>query len=94
MRIKEEIKRLGDFWLPSTPDNKVPGTLSISDGGFIELEIVHRGGGASTVLEDDAKRIVGQIEEEGLVTLDNCFCKSIEGKLDISKLLIGVNRAF
>ena len=45
-------------------------------------------------MEDDAKRIVGQIEEAGLVTLDNCFCKSIEGSGEISKSLIHVNRAF
>ena len=36
MRIKEELKRSGYFWLPSEPDEKLPGTLSISDGGFIE----------------------------------------------------------
>ena len=94
MRIKEKFRKLGYFWLPSAPRDKVPGTLSISDGGFIELEIVHRLGGASTALEDDAKRIVGQIEEAGLVTLDNCFCKSIEGSGEISKSLIHVNRVF
>ena len=94
MRIKEEFKKLGYFWLPSAPRDKVPGTLSISDGGFIELEIVHRLGGASTALEEDAKRIIGQIEEAGLVTLDNCFCKSIEGSGEISKSLIHVNRVF
>ena len=94
MRIKEEFKKLGYFSLPSTPREAVPGTLSISDGGFIELEIVHRLGGASTALEDDAKRIIGQIEEAGLVTLDNCFCKSIEGSGEISKSLFSVNRAF
>ncbi len=40
MRIKEEFKRKGFFWLPSAPDKKVPGTLTISDGGIINLEIV------------------------------------------------------
>ena len=40
MRIKEEFKKSGYFWLPSAPDNKFPGTLSISDGGIIDLEIV------------------------------------------------------
>ena len=39
MRIREEFKKLGDFWLPSAPDRKIPGTLSISDGGNIELEV-------------------------------------------------------
>lgn len=40
MRIKEEFKKSGYFWLPSDPDKKFPGTLSISDGGIIDLEIV------------------------------------------------------
>jgi hypothetical protein len=40
VRIKEEFKKSGYFWLPSAPDNKFPGTLSISDGGIIDLEIV------------------------------------------------------
>ena len=40
MRIKENFKKSGYFWLPSAPDKKFPGTLSISDGGIIDLEIV------------------------------------------------------
>ena len=40
MRIKEEFKRTGYFWLHSAPNKKVPGTLTISDGGIINLEIV------------------------------------------------------
>lgn len=40
MRIKEDFKKSGYFWLPSAPDKKFPGTLSISDGGIIDLEIV------------------------------------------------------
>ena len=40
MRIKEEFKKSGYFWHPSAPDKKFPGTLSISDGGIIDLEIV------------------------------------------------------
>ena len=94
MRIKEEFKKLGYFWLPSAPDKKVPGTLTISDGGFIELEVVKLLGDRGSPFKDDVKRIVGQIEEEGLVTLDNCFRKSIKSSRDISKSLIRVNRAF
>ena len=40
MRIKEDFKKSGYFWLPSSPDKKFPGTLSISDGGIIDLEII------------------------------------------------------
>ena len=57
MRVKEKFKKSGSFWHSSTPRDKVLGTLSISDGGFIELEIVHRLDGASTALEDDEDEI-------------------------------------
>ena len=40
MRIKKEFKKSGYFWLPSAPNKKFPGTLSISDGGIIDLEII------------------------------------------------------
>ena len=40
MRIKEEIRKAGYFWLPSNPERKIPGTLSITDGGNIGLEVV------------------------------------------------------
>lgn len=40
MRIKEEFKKSGYFWLPSVPERKVAGILSISDGGSIDLEII------------------------------------------------------
>ncbi len=40
MRIKNKFKKLGYFWLPSVPDQKVPGTLSISDAGIIKLELI------------------------------------------------------
>ena len=39
VKIEREIKRLGYFWAPGNPNEKLPGTLSISDGGVIELEI-------------------------------------------------------
>ena len=39
MRIEKEMKGQGYFWLPCTPDQKAPGTLSISDGGIIKLEV-------------------------------------------------------
>ena len=40
MKAKEKFKKLGYFWLPSVPHKKAPGTLSISDEGFIELEVI------------------------------------------------------
>ena len=40
MRIEEEYKKTGYFWLPGKDEKKIPGILSINDGGKIELEIV------------------------------------------------------
>lgn len=40
MRLLEEYKKSGYFWLPDKPKNKIPGTLTIVDGGHIELETV------------------------------------------------------
>ena len=97
MRIKEEFKRLGYFWLPSTPDRKVPGILSISDGGNIELEIleiIEPWSDTEAPFKDEVKRIVGRIEEENFVTLDDCYCESWTDRYDIKKSLIRVNRAF
>ena len=39
MRVEEDIKKSGYFWRSCTPDQKAHGTLSISEGGIIELEI-------------------------------------------------------
>ena len=100
MRIKEKIKRLGYFWLPSEPDEKLLGTLSISDGGHIELEVIGRFGGRIEVsLNADLnpiERIVGHIEKDGFVTLDDCYYKTLPLSLmgDISKSLIHVGKVF
>ena len=104
MRIKDEIKCSGNFWLPSAPEKKIPGTLTISDGGKIELEVVGlfdetigRQNSAS-YRRGEFERIVGHIEEHGLVTLDGCFYKKrplfaygiSKSLLHVSKALLGV----
>ena len=80
MRIKEEFKRFGDFWFPSTPERKVPGILSISDGGSIELEVFGLLSDDMEALLNDnlqsIERIVGHIEKDGFVTLDDCYYKT------------------
>ena len=100
MRIKNEIKRSGYFWLPSASEKRLPGTLKISDGGKIELEVV--GLFDETVGEQDSaiddrgefERLVGQIEEYGLVTLERCFYKNRPLFIDgISKSLLHVSKA-
>ena len=78
MRIKEEIKRVGDFWLPSSPEHQVPGTLSISDGGHIKLELTQPLDPSiktqfSPMHPDSLKRILGHVEKDGPVMIDQCY---------------------
>ncbi|MCE5271811.1 hypothetical protein LLH00_11070 [bacterium] len=98
MRVRDRFKKTGYFWLPSTPERKVPGTLNILDGGKIELEIVgFFEDGLENALRErkESFRIVGHIEEHGLVTLDNCDYKNKNIAFGgISKSLILVRTAF
>ena len=89
MRIKKKVERTGLFWLPAEPDRKVPGRLSISDGGYIELGLI----GSLVAFSERVERIIGQIEREGSVTLDECFCTSEKSSQGIEKSLIRVNLA-
>ena len=71
MKIKEEIKKYGDFWLPAAPDRKVHGTLSISNEREIELEIFQAlEGNMESLLNRNMgsfDRVVGHVEEYGHV---------------------------
>lgn len=78
MRIKEEWKKSGYFWLPENEDKKIPGTLSILDGGEIELEVVGLFDESIEAINgnDDLSRIIGHVEKDGLVTLEDCFYRT------------------
>ncbi len=92
MRIKEEFKSNGYFWLPSAPDEQVRGTLIISDGGRIELEVDRQLGTSIDYLE----RIVGNIQKGTSiipVTLDDCYYKKISLSGN-SPSLIQVSKVF
>lgn len=75
MRVEEYNTKSGYFWLPGQGKEKIPGTLTISDGGDIELEIVgHFEENINPFsIDDNIERIVGFIEKDGPVTLDDCF---------------------
>lgn len=97
MRIEEEYKKTGYFWLPEKEEKKIPGILSIDDGGKIELEIVGHFNDALESLNDndDLSRIIGHIEKDGLVTLDNCFYSKKNVSFGgISKSKIRANKVF
>lgn len=50
MRIEENYIKHGYFWLPENKDIKLPGILSISDGGRAELEIIGSFGGKMVLI--------------------------------------------
>lgn len=84
MRIKEELKESGYFWLPSIPDKRIPGILSILNGGEIKLELF----GMFGTFNDDSrkiKRIVGHVEKMGFVTLDDCYYRTRSSRVDTSR---------
>ena len=95
MRLKEDYKRSGYFWLPDNEDKKIPGTLTISDGGEIELEVVGLFDERIEALNgrDDLSRIVGHVEKDGLVTLEDCFYKKKNFAFGgIAKSFVHVNK--
>lgn len=97
MRVRKEFIKSGRFWLPNNSENKVTGTLTISDGGDIELEVVGLFGSEIDAMTgaDDLSRIVGIIEDHGYVTLDNCRYRTKNIRVDgVSKSRINVNRAY
>ncbi len=92
MRIKEEFKKSGYFWLPSVPDKRIPGILSILDGGVIKLELF---GVFGTLDEPEPiKRIVGHLEKGGFVTLDDCHCRRMSSSVDTSRTFDDISRSY
>ncbi len=100
MRIEDEYVKTGYFWLPERDEKKIPGVLTIKNGGDIELEVVGLFDESIKSLngDDDLNRIIGHVEKDGLVTLENCFYTkkniSFEGisksKICVNKVLSGV----
>lgn len=97
MRIKNKICQKGYFSLPSNIGERIPGTLTINDGGKIELEINEVSNKSDTFFLEMGRidRIVGAVDQLGLITLDSCSYinrhTTSEGIL-ISKLAVA--RAF
>lgn len=75
MKLKEEMKLSGYFWLPSEEDKKVPGILLISSNGDIKLEIL----GILQVEQNSEKSeyeipiICGNVENKNYITLEDSF---------------------
>lgn len=95
MRVEQEYVKSGYFWLPDQDEKKIPGILNVKDGGDIQLEVVGLFGSFN---DDEFDRIIGHIEDDGLVTLENCFYTNknrafggiSKSKLCVHKVLTGV----
>ncbi|WP_148661757.1 HEPN domain-containing protein [Pseudomonas putida] len=78
MRLSEKYERAGVFWLPAKPERKVPGTLTIANGGVVELSLHGSldGGGLIDSLKSPGSnyigRIVGEVVKDGYVTIEKC----------------------
>ena len=103
MRIKEEIKRTGFFWLPSSPENQISGTLFISDGGNIKLELSEPFDPSiqaqlGPTHPDSLNPILGHVEKDGPVRIDQCYRVSKDRKIThgrlMAPLVIWANRVF
>ncbi|HFX6172924.1 TPA: HEPN domain-containing protein [Acinetobacter baumannii] len=96
MRIEKKYKKSGYFWLPGQDDKKIHGVLSIVDGGEADLEVIGLfEGNESSEDPDSFDRILGFVEEDGLVTLDDCFyTKKNHAMGGVSKSTVCVNRVF
>lgn len=96
MRIENEYKKNGYFWLPDKKDRKITGLLTIKNGGQIELEIINTFDERIEQFneEEDLNRIVGSVEGNELITLNNCFYKNKNISFgDIAKSTIYVGQA-
>lgn len=99
MRISEPIKQSGYFWLPESPDQRLPGVLSISALGETILEVIGVFGDPVAVINATTLslgRVVGVIENGDAVTLDHCFYQHRNVRLfgGLSKSTVYANRAF
>lgn len=97
MRIDEPTTMAGYFWLPTTPEKKLGGTLQVYDGGILQIEVV---GNFDSSLEDFSKldiipRILGEVEKLGYITLDDCLYKTKNMSLgSVGKSMLYCHRAF
>lgn len=73
MRLEGEFKRTGFFSTPNNPEKRFQGTLTVSDGGDIELEITTIETDLMSLDDYHIGRLVGNLEKAGVVTLDDCF---------------------
>ncbi len=91
MRVDELETKSGFFWLVGNSDNKIPGTLTVFDGGKFQLEVVgdFEPNRNPFDIQNELGRIIGHVESDGYVTLERCFITQSQSTFGgISKSLI------
>lgn len=96
MKITEEYKKNGYFWLVEKPDNKMPGLLTVSEDGTVNLEVMGLLDAFEVVLNQKPKPNfrLGGLVDNGYVTLENCYYKNSNIKLgneSLSNCIIHAN---
>lgn len=76
MYVATDIAKNGFFFDPQLPKKRYPGTLTISDGGRVELEITADEPAFIPYDETVIGRLIGQVEG-GFVTLEGCEYRSM-----------------
>ncbi|MDE2833508.1 MAG: hypothetical protein OXM02_03205 [Bacteroidota bacterium] len=101
MKNAKPIETPGYFWLPELPDNKVPGTLSVSKYGEISLDTYEVFGNQESEINkifnsehEGFSRIYGIVRDGGYVTLVNCNYQKVEMRFGPGKMVLGARTAF
>ena len=87
MKLPEPIETVGFFWLPTNPEDRLPGTLRISSVGKVTIEVIGTFGGWQNAFQGmgigsdplpsgsapNHDRIVGITDQGDAVTLEGCL---------------------
>ena len=103
LKVSKSIQTPGYFWLPETPDERIPGVLSVSKHGEITVDLVKVLGNyvseVNSILNREHQgisRVNGIVRDGGYVTLTACdylsFKSNLAGGLD--KVILGAQTAF
>lgn len=76
MLVPEPIVKSGLFFSPENPDEKFPGTLTISEGGRVELEITATKVAFTSVNDVNIGTLIGEVDG-GYVTLEGCSYRNM-----------------
>lgn len=103
MKVSKTIQTPGYFWLPETPDERIPGVLSVSKHGEISVDLVRVLGNyvseVNSILNrkhQGISRVSGIVRDGGYVTLTACNYLSFESNLagGLDKVILGAQTAF